>query len=291
MRNLLLALLLIAVAAVWGWTFVVVKDAIAAYGIISFLAVRFAIAAVAIGGVAVRRITKKSLLAGGAIGIVLMLAYLYQTVGLYWTTPTNCGLITGLFAVFALAANRILFGVRTGRMFWAAIAISLVGLALLTGSGPTPLAMGDLMTLIAAACFGLHVALLDRFAKRHDATVLAFAQVASAAILFWIIWPMSDSFAWPTPSVWFALLITGVLATAVAFIVQTRVQQRLPAVRTAVIISTEPVFAALFGFLLAGDRLTAVQILGAVLMVGAIVLAEVRAALLAGENRPPHLER
>ena len=103
-------LLLVAVTAVWGWTFVVVQDAIALYGVLPFLAVRFALAGAVLAPVYARRLTRRSLLVGGGIGVVLAAGYLFQTTGLLFTTPTNSGLITGLFVVFAPLADRLLFG-------------------------------------------------------------------------------------------------------------------------------------------------------------------------------------
>jgi len=304
MRNLILVILLLSVTAVWGWTFVVVKDAIEVYGVVPFLAVRFAIGGALLACVAARRITRQSLLIGAGIGVVLAAAYSFQTFGLKWTTPTNCGLITGLFVLFAPVASRVIFGVRTAGIFWVAAAASVLGLILVTGwvtidtggSGfPLRLAAeadpvksddlrGDLLTLGCAVCLGVHIALLDRAAKRYDPTVLAFAQLASAAVCFWLMVPLTDGVSWPTPPVWFALIVTGVLASAAAFLIQTHVQQRLSPVRTAVIISMEPVFAALFGYWLAGDRLGWVQIAGAVVMVGAVLLAEISSAVLAARR-------
>ena len=153
--------------------------------------------------------------------------------------------------------------------------ISVVGLFLLTGAGRSRLAIGDLLTLGAAVCFGLQIALLDRYARHYDAAALSLAQTVSALFLFLLAWPLMEPLAWPTGKVWFCLLVTGVLATAAGFYVQVLVQQRLPAVRVVIIFTLEPVFAVCFGFLLAGDRLTAIQIVGAILMIGAVVIAEV----------------
>lgn len=99
-------------------------------------------------------------------------------------------------------------------------------------------------------------------------------------------WPPATGATWPPPRVWFALIVTGLMATAVAFTVQAFVQQRLSAVATAVIIVTEPLFAALFGYLVAGDRLAALQWLGAALMVGALVVADVHPALRGARRCP-----
>lgn len=275
MNRIVLTLVLISVTAVWGWTFSMVKDAVDAYCVVGFLAIRFAIGSASLGIMSARRITARSLLVGSLIGVVLAAAYLLQTFGLQRTTATNCGLITGLFVVFGLLANRILFGVRTLPLFWTAAGLSVVGLFLLTGTGPSPATLGDMLAFGGAACFGLQIALLDRFAKQHDPIALTFAQIASATIIFLLAWPLTEPVALPSLDVWMALVITGVLATAFGFYAQVLAQQQIPAVRVAIILTLEPVFATFFGYLLAGDRLTGIQLTGAILMFASVVIVEI----------------
>src|SRR5215210_985202 len=272
--RLLYSLLLVGITAVWGWTFVVVQDAIALYGVLPFLAARFAIAAAALAPFSAPKVTKKVLAVGAGIGLVLALGYLFQTLGLLYTTPTNSGLITGLFVVFAPLSDRLLFGTRVGRLVLAAVALSLLGMVLLAGGGPDGANLGDLLTLLCAAALGLHIALLSRYAAGYDASGLAFAQMLSVAVVFGVFWPFFEPVAFPPGEVRLALVATGLVASAGAFWVQTFVQQRIPAARTAVILTMEPVFAALFGYWLAGDRLVAVQILGASLILSALVAGE-----------------
>ena len=273
--RLVYTFLLVAVTAVWGWTFVVVQDAIAIYGVLPFLAVRFSLAGAALAPIYAARLTRRSLLVGGGIGVVLAAGYLFQTTGLLFTTPTNSGLITGLFVVFAPLADRILFGVNTSRQVLLAVGLSLLGMVLLAGGGPEGANWGDLLTLLCAMALGLHIALLSRYAAGHDAGGLTLAQILAMALLFVVVWPFFEPVSLPPPGVWVALLVTGLLASAGAFLVQTTVQQRIPAARTAIILTMEPVFAALFGYWLAGDRLVAVQLFGAVLILSALVIGEV----------------
>jgi drug/metabolite transporter (DMT)-like permease len=273
--RLVYTLLLVGVTAVWGWTFVVVQDAIALYGVLPFLAVRFALASAALAPIYAPRLTRRSLLVGGGIGVVLAAGYLFQTTGLLFTTPTNSGLITGLFVVFAPLADRTFFGTRVARQVLVAVGLSLFGMVLLAGGGPEGANWGDLLTLLCAAALGLHIALLSRYAAGHDAGGLTLAQILAMALLFVVAWPFFEPVSLPPPGVWVALLVTGLLASAGAFLVQTTVQQRIPAARTAVILTMEPVFAALFGYLLAGDRLVAVQLIGAALILSALVIGEI----------------
>src|SRR5919206_1497333 len=283
-RSWLYTVLLVAVTAVWGLTFVVVQDGIAIYGVIPFLAARFVLAGAALSPIYARRLTRGTLLVGGAIGVVLAASYLFQTLGLLFTTPTNSGLITGLFVVFAPLADRLLFGANLSRQVLLAVGLSLVGMVLLAGGGPKGPNLGDLLTLLCAAALGLHIALLSRYAASYDAGALTLAQILSIALLFLIVWPFTGPVSLPPPGVWVALLVTGLLASAGAFLVQTTAQQHIPAARTAIILTMEPLFAALFGYWLAGDRLVAVQISGALMILSALVIGEVLPVLRGGKE-------
>lgn len=274
MHGLWLSLALVAITAVWGATFAVVKDAVAQYGVVSFLAVRFAVGTLGLLPWAWGRLNRRSLASGALVGLALAAGYLFQTFGLRGTSATNSGLITGLFVVFAPLWNRVVFGVRTPPLVWGAIALSLVGLLLLAGSGPDPLAWGDLLTLGAAAAFGLQIVLLGRFGKHHDALALAMVQVAAAGAVFFLAWPWVDPWVLPPAEVWPAILLTGVVATSLGFAVQTLAQKRIPPARAAVIFALESVFVMVFGYALAGDRLSATQVAGAVVMIVAVTFSE-----------------
>ena len=260
--RILCSLILIGVTIVWGWRFVAVRDAIARYGVLGFLSVRFALATAALAPYAVRKVARPTLVAGASVGLVLTLGYILQTTGLLFTTPTNSGLITGLFVIFAPLVDRLCFGTRTSRPVLVAVLLSLLGIILLAGGGPEGANRGDLLTLLCAGALGLHIALLSRYARAHDASGLAFAQMLSMALAFGLLWPLFEPVALPPREVWISLVATGLVASAGAFWVQTFVQQRISAARTGVILTAEPVFAALFGYWLAGDRLVLVQIFG-----------------------------
>jgi drug/metabolite transporter (DMT)-like permease len=288
--RLLYSLMLVCVTAVWGWTFVAVQDAIALYGVLPFLAVRFVIASAAMAPLAWGRLSLRALAVGGGIGVVLAFAYLFQTAGLLYTTPTNSGLITGLFVAFAPIADRVLFGSRPSRLVVVAVVLSLCGMVLLAGGSPQGINPGDLLTLLCAATLGLHIALLSSYAADHDAIALTFAQILAMALLFALAWPFFAPVTLPPAGAIVALLVTGLVASAGAFWVQTFVQQRISAARTAVILTTEPVFAAVFGYWLAGDRLVAVQILGASLIFSALVVGEIVPVLQKGRKGPKYEE-
>ena len=152
-------------------------------------------------------------------------------------------------------------------------------MALLAGQSPSGVRVGDALTVVCAGALGAHIALLSRYAREHHAGSLALAQMLSMAVLFSVMWPFFEPVEAPPREVLFAVALTGLIASAGAFYVQTTVQQRIPAARAAVILTTEPVFAARCGFWLAGDRLSPAQLAGAVLIVSALFVGEVVPAL------------
>ena len=260
--------LLLAVTAVWGWTFVVVKDAIAELPPLPFLGLRFLIATAVIA-VAVRRVPDRRTLAIGAlIGLPLAGGYLLQTLGLRFTSPGNAGLITGLFFVFTPLLDR-LFGVRIRLRTVLAVAMALVGTFLLTGGSQVGIRLGDALIVGCAICFALQIVLLSRWSSGFAADELTLVQLAVCAVLFMV--GGAPQLRPPSASVWAALVITGVFASAVAFLVQTWVQSHMTATRTALVLASEPVWALFFSVLLAGQRLDLLQALGAALVIAAIV--------------------
>ena len=273
--RLIYTLMLVGVTAVWGWTFVVVQDAINAYSVLGFLSLRFLLAGAALTPFLAPRMTLRTLLVGGSIGLVLAAGYLFQTLGLLYTTPTNSGLITGLFVVFAPLTAWVFFKVSIPRPVLLAILLSLSGMVLLAVQSASLGRFGDALTVACAAGIGAHIALLSRYASEHDAGALALAQMISMGLLFTVLWPIFDTVSLPPREVWFAILLTGLVASAGAYYVQTTVQQKISAARAAIILTMEPVFAAIFGFWLAGDRLSPIQLFGGVLIVSALFIGEV----------------
>jgi drug/metabolite transporter (DMT)-like permease len=264
---LIYVFLLLLVTAVWGWTFVLVKDAITQYPTLPFLQLRF-ILAFLVMAVIVRRLPARREVGVGLIaGAVLAAGYLTQTVGLTMTSPGNSGLITGLFVVFTPLIDR-LFGVRLRWWTLVAVATALAGTLLLVG-GPSGIGMGDLLTIGCAILFALHIVLLSHWSPGLRSAPLAMVQMASSALIFSAggSWSLSV----PSQSVWVAIVITGVFASALAFYIQTWAQQHLSASRTALILTTEPAWAVAAAVILAGQRFGALQAAGAALLLAAIV--------------------
>jgi drug/metabolite transporter (DMT)-like permease len=273
--------LLLAVTAIWGVTFVQVKDAVALYPLFAFLAVRFAIASATLAPLAaprMRTLGRRGVVVGAALGLLLAGGYALQTAGLERTTVSSTGFITGLYVVFTPLLALWLFRTRIGRAAWVGVGLSTVGLGLLSGVDAGRLA-GDLLVLGGSLVFSLQIVLLERYAPRHDPLALTQAEMLAAFVGFTALALALGQLEVPRGwTVWGALVVTGVFASALGFLVQTWAQRRLSAARTALAFAMEPVWAAIFGIWLAGDRLGLPAWAGAALIMAGIVVSEPSAA-------------
>lgn len=272
---------LLAVTAVWGLTFVQVKDAVAAYTLFGFLAVRFAIATATLAPPALRRLRplgRGGWAAGGVLGALLAAGYVLQTAGLERTTVSSAGFVTGMYVVLTPVLALVLFRIASPLAAWVGVGLSVGGLALLSGGGAGDPA-GDALVLGGAAAFALQIVVLERFAPLYDALALTFVELLVSAAAFGAAALALGELGIPTgASVWAALLVTGILASALAFLVQTWAQRHTTATRAALLFAAEPVFAGAFGYALAGDRLGALGWAGCAVILAGIVLAEPAAA-------------
>lgn len=269
--------LLIGVTAVWGWTFVVVRDAVAAYPVMPFLFLRFLIAvALLVPGNLFTR--GRGISVGILPGIVLGLGYICQTFGLQHTSASRAGLLTGLCVVFTPLLEFAVRGRRPGAGAMAATVGCFIGTALLTTSGggwaPThDELLGDGLEIATGFLFALHIVILGQVAPRHDASRLVLGQMLACVALFGV-GSVPSGLPHLTPAIVMALAITGMVATAVAFWIQTFVQGLVSPARTAVVMVMEPAFATLFGVLLAGDIFSRAQALGAGLILLCLIAHE-----------------
>jgi drug/metabolite transporter (DMT)-like permease len=278
-------LVLIAVTAVWGVTFVQVKDAVALYPLFAFLALRFAIATLTLTPPGVRRLRslgRAGWAAGAFAGALLGAGYALQTAGLERTSVSSTGFITGMYVVLTPLLALVLFRARVGMSAWIGVALATVGLALLAGIHGGSV-VGDLLVLAGSAVYSLQIVLMERYAPRYDAIAFTLVEMLTSFVgLLAIALALGQLHVPHGWTVWGALLVTGVFASALAFLAQTWAQRRATATQTALAFSLEPVWAAFFGFTLAGDRLGPVGWLGcAVIMAGIVVAEPVAAGVLA----------
>lgn len=284
-------LLMLAVVAVWGATFVVVKDALADASPLAFNLVRMTLA-FAVLAVAYhrhwRRIGLRELAAGAGIGFFLAMGYQFQTAGLARTTPSKSALITGMVVVlvplFSVVKALRPRGARVPE--WNAFAgavLAFAGILLLTVPAAqggirfdfSSVNLGDLLSLGCAIGFAFHCLALGHLSPKFDFQQLALLQIGFCAVFMAASLPLLEHpyLHWTT-RLSVALLVAALLATAVAFSIQSWVQSVLPATHTALILTLEPVFAVLTAILFYGERLSVRAFSGALLILGGIALTE-----------------
>jgi len=270
--------LLLLVALIWGSTFVLVKQSVSHFPVFAFLCIRFALATMVLlllFGQRLRRLQRQMAYAGAVTGLFLFGGYAFQTVGLRYTTASKAGFITGLSVVIVPVLSTLLLKRMPGRQALLGVLLSTTGLALLTLERELTPARGDLIVLACAFCFAFHIIAVSMFATRTDALALTIVQVFVVALLSGITSLTNESWPEVVPGdIWLAASFTGVLATALAFAVQNSVQTSTTATHTALIFTTEPVFAALFGYYLAGERLMDWGLVGCGLILLGMLFAE-----------------
>ena len=267
--------------AVWGVTFVQVKDAVEVYPLFAFLAVRYAIAAGVLGlagAPRVRTLGRSGLGAGALLGVLGALGIGLQTAGLHRTTVSSTGFITGLYVVLTPLFGLVLFRTRVGAEVWAGVALSIAGLAMLSGVRVGS-AQGDLLVLASTSAQALQIVMVERYAHRFDAIALTLVAMASSCASFLAVALARGDLPLPRGwTVWGALLVTGIFASALSVLIQVWAQRRMSAARIALVFALETVWAGIFGYWLSGDRLGWLGWGGCAAILGGIILAEPAAA-------------
>ena len=272
--------LLLLVTLVWGSTFVTVKDAVAAYPVFPFLALRFGFAALVLLVVGWRRLRSlgwRGVGSGVLVGAFLFAGYAFQTLGLRHATASRAGIITGLSVAIVPLLSALLLRRLPKPESIAGVGLATIGLALLSLDSEHGLGRGDALVLLCALSFALHIVSVSAFAPRMDPLALTLVQVTTVSLASATVSLFADG-PWPVPSAstWFSAAFTGVVATAAAFAIHTSVQRFTTPTHTALVFAGEPLFAALFGTLLAGDVMTAGMVAGGVFIVVGTVVSEIR---------------
>ena len=267
---------LIIVTAVWGSTFVLVKNAISLVPVMDFLWIRFLVAALAmiiLRPLCLRKFTWRGVLRGIISGLFLSSAYIAQTFGLQTASATVSGFLTGMSVVLTPVIAWIVLRQKPNGFVWISVVTATIGLGFLALRGWS-IGTGELLTLLCALLFACHIITLAKWAPAHNAYGLAFIQIITVAIVSFIA-SVPQGITIPVDtSVWIAIGITALLATAFAFIIQTWVQSILPPFHTAIILTMEPVFAGIFGISFGGDPFTWQTATGAALILGAMILVQ-----------------
>jgi drug/metabolite transporter (DMT)-like permease len=276
---------LVTNTAIWGATFVLVKSALTGVSPLLFLTLRFSLASLALFWFFRPRwktlaLPPRHVFAGGLVGAFLFTGFALQTIGLQFTTAPKSAFLTGTTSVMVPFLARLVYRTRPRPSEILGLLVATVGMGLMTLQGPLGLSSvnrGDWLTLGCAAAFAAQIVTQGHFSERMNFELLSLVQVAVAALLsgslFW--WAEPPRLALRPAVVW-AVVVTGLLATAVAFSAQAWAQHFTTATRTALIYMLEPVFAWLTSFLVAGEGLSIRAAAGAALILGGVVLVEAK---------------
>lgn len=272
---------------IWGATFVLVKAALADVSPVLFIALRFTLAAAALGAVFRTRALPvrdepsrswRAVAAGAIAGIFLFSGYIFQTMGLRLTSAPRSAFITGLTSVAVPLLAALVYRLRPLISEVVGVLVATAGLALMTLPGVFgPMRSGDLLTVCCAVGFAAHIVTLGHFSEKMNYEVLAVTQITVAAMLGWALFSLVEAprVAWRPAVVW-AILVTGLLATALAFSIQAWAQQYASPARTALIFMLEPVVAWITSYLVAGESLSGRAAAGAALILGGVMLVELK---------------
>jgi drug/metabolite transporter (DMT)-like permease len=269
---------LVGITAVWGYTFLVVQDATARMPIMDFLAWRFLLASVvmiALRPTCLRNVTRLELLRGIGLGAILGLGYITQTYGLRYTSAAISGFITGMFVVLTPVMSWVLLRRKTNRNTWLVVGLATVGLALLSLNGWS-VGIGELLTLGCAVFFAIHIVGLGEWSSQYDPYAFALLQIGAVGVISLIAATPGGIAVPPDRGVWGVIVITGVVATAVAFFVQTWAQSLVSATRAAVVMTMEPVFAGLFAVVIGGNQLTPRTLGGGACVLAAMLIINLK---------------
>lgn len=284
--RLLAASGFIVTAMIWGFAFVVVKNALDFTGPVYMLAFRFTIAAAVLAAVfrkRLKRLSREAILEGAALGAFLFLAYLLQTVGLQYTTAGKNAFLTTVYVVLVPFLHWLLNGKRPQSRCVAAAFLAVAGIGLLSLQGDLTMNRGDLLTLACGVAFALHMIYIDRYTQRRDPVVLTVVQLAVTALLSWALAPVLDG-GFPLEAfradVIAGMIYLGLLSTMVCYLLQNVCQKYTSPNTASLMLSLESVFGVLFSLVFLGERLTGRMTAGCALIFLAILLAELEPPFL-----------
>lgn len=284
-RRTVASVLLVALTAVWGSTFFLIRDLVVHIPPVDFLAVRFTLAAVVMVIVfwrPLRALNRRQVLAGAGLGVLYGVAQILQTQGLASTPASVSGFITGTYVVLTPIFTAVLLRERVPGTTWIAVVLATAGLALLSLNGFS-VGVGEAITLLAAALYALHIIGLGKWSGHEIATGLSVVQMVVIAVIC-TVGALPGGITLPSgPGQWASVLYMVVFASIAAIWIQTWAQAHMPATRAAIIMTMEPVFAAFFAVLLGGEVLTVRMLIGGALVIAAMYAVELLARRTPGE--------
>ncbi len=280
MKGIQAEIYLLGIVVIWGSTFAIIKGILDQIMPFTFLAYRFFLAAFVLYVIfwkRLRNIDKIILKKGFLIGIFLFLGYTFQTVGLKYTTATKAGFITGLSVVLVPIISYFFIKEKINRNSVIGVIFAIIGLWFLNYNSSFNFNFGDFLVLLCAVSFAMHIISVGLYTKKLDYVLLVIIQLATVFVLSLL---MALFFERPeihlsySSHVWWAIILTGVFATALAFYMQNRFQRYSTATKTAIIFSGEPIFAAVFAYLLLGEKVGLIAWIGGLLIIFGMIISQ-----------------
>ena len=269
-------LTLLTITATWGSTFFLIKDLLVRVPVLDFLALRFAIASVGLLLLfprALGRLTRDSLRQAVVLGLLYGVAQILQTAGLAQTPASVSGFITGTYVVATPLLAAVLLHTRITALTWGAVVLAMAGLGVLTLSGLS-VGYGEAITLLSAVLYALHIVGLGAWSRVSKVAGMSIVQLLVITLVCGVL-TLPDGIVLPsTGRDWVSVVYMAVFAGALAMAGQTWAQAHLPPTRSAIIMSMEPVFAALFAVLLGGESVTARMVVGGTMVLTAMLVVE-----------------
>ena len=274
-RNKYLVIsLVLAVAAIWGSSFVVMKDTLHRINVNSFLGWRFLIATCVMAAIrpqALKHIRGKFLIKGIIVGSLLGGGYIFQTFGLTQTTVAKTGFITGLYAIFTPLMAAGLFKKHVSKIQWAATALAFAGLAMLSFKGLS-IGVGESLVLVSAILFAGHIIALGEWSSGMDTYALTLIQMGTVSAISFVA-TIKQGIQLPHDSgVWQAIFYTALFASAFAFLIQTWTQSFMAPTSIGILLTMEYIFAAIFGVIFGHESMTLRTLIGGSLVIIAMLV-------------------
>ena len=281
MKSIQAEIYLLGIVIIWGSTFAIIKSVLDQIPTFTFLAYRFLLAALILYLIFWKRIKenidKTTLKKGSLIGIFLFMGYAFQTVGLKYTTATKAGFITGVSVVLVPIISHFFIKEKINRNSMIGVVLAFIGLWFLNYSSSFSFNLGDFLVLLCAFCFAMHIISVGLFSKKLDYVLLAITQITVVFVLSLL---MALIFERPaihlsySSNIWWSIVITGIFATALAFYMQNKFQRYSTATKTAIIFSGEPIFAAMFAYLLLGEKVGLIAWAGGLLIIFGMIISQ-----------------
>ncbi|MCZ0755913.1 DMT family transporter [Anoxybacillus sp. J5B_2022] len=269
--------MLAIVTIFWGASYLFMKMGLSSLPPFYFIALRFLLAFFIAGAVFYQRlwrVDRRTIRHAFLLGTLLFLVFAFVMIGVQSTTTSHAGFLVSLTVIFVPLFSALFLKQKLARQVVIGVCLAMIGIALLTIKGGFVVKQGDVLCILAAVCYAMHIVVTGQLTKHSDSIALGILQLGACGFISLVVSLSFESPTSPTPSAWIAIFALGILCSAIGFVVQTVAQKYTTAAHAGLIFSLEPVFAALFGYLFLGEVLPLKGYIGAALVLIGILYAE-----------------